>query len=84
MSELGFGFEIKAIDEAGYIAGVAAGYGNVDHGGDMIMPGALTTSVRNLDGTGRQLLEEVRDLRQHLHDEAMIRNAAARMREQRP
>jgi len=45
MSEIGFGFEIKAIDEAGYIAGVAAGYGNVDHGSDLIMPGALTKAV---------------------------------------
>ena len=45
MSELGFGFEIKSIDEAGYIAGVAAGYGNVDHGGDVIMPGALTKAI---------------------------------------
>lgn len=45
MSELGFGFEIKAIDEAGYIAGVAAGIGNIDHGGDMIMPGVMTKAV---------------------------------------
>ena len=45
MSEIGFGFEVKAIDEAGYIAGVAAGYGNVDHGGDVIMPGALTKAI---------------------------------------
>lgn len=45
MSELGFGFEVKSIDEAGYIAGVAAGYGNVDHGGDVIMPGALTKAI---------------------------------------
>lgn len=45
MSEIGFGFEIKAIDEAGYIAGIAAGYGNVDHGGDVIMPGALTKAI---------------------------------------
>lgn len=45
MSALGYGFEIKAIDEAGYIAGVAAGYGNVDYGGDMIMPGALTKAI---------------------------------------
>lgn len=45
MSELGFGFEIKTIDEAGYIAGIAAGYGNVDHGGDIIMPGALTKAI---------------------------------------
>ena len=45
MSEIGFGFEVKAIDEAGYIAGIAAGYGNVDHGGDVIMPGALTKAI---------------------------------------
>ena len=45
MSELGYGFEIKTIDEAGYIAGIAAGYGNIDHGGDMIMPGALTKAI---------------------------------------
>jgi len=45
MSELGFGFEIKSIDEAGYIAGIAAGYGNIDHGGDIIMPGALTKAI---------------------------------------
>ncbi len=45
MSELGYGFEVKAIDEAGYIAGVAASYGNVDHGGDLIMPGALTKAI---------------------------------------
>ncbi|WP_112383345.1 HK97 family phage prohead protease [Sphingomonas carotinifaciens] len=45
MSELGFGFEIKSIDEAGYISGIAAGYGNVDHGGDIIMPGALTKAI---------------------------------------
>jgi HK97 family phage prohead protease len=45
MSEIGFGFEVKAVDEAGYIAGIAAGYGNVDHGGDLIMPGALTKAI---------------------------------------
>ncbi|MFW2829884.1 HK97 family phage prohead protease [Sphingomonas sp. ID0503] len=45
MSELGFNFEIKAIDEAGYISGIAAGIGNVDHGGDMIMPGVMTKAV---------------------------------------
>lgn len=45
MSELGYDFEIKAIDEAGYIAGIAAGYGNVDYGGDVIMPGALAKAI---------------------------------------
>ncbi len=45
MNQLSYGFEIKQIDEAGYIAGVAAGYGNVDHGNDRIIPGALTKSI---------------------------------------
>lgn len=45
MSEIGFGFEVKAIDEAGYIAGIAAHYGNVDHGGDVIVHGALTKAI---------------------------------------
>jgi phage head maturation protease len=44
-STFGLDFEIKAIDEAGYIAGVAAGYGNVDYGNDKIMPGALTKAI---------------------------------------
>lgn len=38
-------FEIKAIDEAGYIAGIAASYGGIDRGGDRIMPGAMTKAV---------------------------------------
>lgn len=45
MDAWGFGFEIKSIDEAGYIAGVAAGIGNVDAGGDMIMPGVMTKAI---------------------------------------
>lgn len=45
MNELDFGFEIKQIDEAGYIEGVAAGYGNVDHGNDRIIGGAASKSV---------------------------------------
>ncbi len=44
-SALGYSFEVKSIDEAGYIAGIAASYGNVDHGGDVIMPGALTKAI---------------------------------------
>jgi hypothetical protein len=45
MQALDFALEAKTIDEAGYIEGLAAGYGNVDHGGDIILPGALTKSI---------------------------------------
>lgn len=38
-------FEVKNLDEAGYIEGVAAGYGNVDFGNDRIMPGAFSRSI---------------------------------------
>jgi HK97 family phage prohead protease len=58
MSELGFGFEIKAIDEAGYIAGVAAGIGNVDFGGDMIMPGVMTKAVAGRDSVPMLLFHD--------------------------
>ena len=38
-------FEVKNLDEAGYIEGVAAGYGNVDFGNDRILPGAFSKSI---------------------------------------
>lgn len=38
-------FEVKNLDEAGYIEGVAAAYGNVDFGGDRIIPGAASKSL---------------------------------------
>lgn len=38
-------FEVKNLDEAGYIEGIAAGYGNVDFGNDRIMPGAFSKSI---------------------------------------
>lgn len=46
MGRLAFDLETKAVDEDGTIEGLAAGYGNVDYGGDMIMPGALARSLR--------------------------------------
>ncbi len=39
-------FEVKNLDEAGYIEGLAAGYGNVDHGGDRILPSAAAKSLK--------------------------------------
>jgi len=46
MNELDFALDTKAIDEEGHIEGLAAGYGNVDHGGDMILPGAIAKGMR--------------------------------------
>jgi len=40
-----FPLEIKALSETGALEGVAAGYGNVDRQGDMIMPGAFAKSL---------------------------------------
>ena len=37
--------EVKNLDEAGYIEGIAAAYGNVDFGNDRIMPGAARKSL---------------------------------------
>ncbi|WP_294189059.1 HK97 family phage prohead protease [uncultured Sphingomonas sp.] len=45
MNELDFPLDVKAIDVDGSIEGIAAGYGNVDHGGDVIIPGAATKSL---------------------------------------
>lgn len=38
-------FEIKALDDAGHIEGLLAGFGNVDHGGDRLLPGAFTKTL---------------------------------------
>jgi len=38
-------FEIKSLSDAGQIEGLLAGFGNVDHGGDKLMPGCLSKSL---------------------------------------
>lgn len=45
MNELDFALDVKAIGEDGEIEGLAVGYGNMDHGGDIVLPGAITASV---------------------------------------
>jgi len=45
MDELDFALDAKSIDEDGNIEGLAVGYGNVDHGGDQVMPGAISQSI---------------------------------------
>lgn len=37
--------DMKSIGDDGSISGLAVGYGNVDHGGDRVMPGAVTASL---------------------------------------
>ena len=41
MNHLDFILDTKAVTEDGQIEGLAAGYGNIDAGGDVIVPGAL-------------------------------------------
>lgn len=50
MDTLNFPFEIKSIDDAGHIEGVAAGIGDIDNVGDRIMPGAFTKTLADRGG----------------------------------
>lgn len=47
---LDFKFELKELNDAGELDGYAAVFGNVDHGGDMIEPGAFTKSIQESGG----------------------------------
>ena len=38
-------FDIKTLDDAGHIEGLLAGFGNVDHGGDKLLPGVFAKSL---------------------------------------
>lgn len=38
-------FEIKNLDEVGYIEGIASSFGNVDYGNDRVVRGAFTKSI---------------------------------------
>jgi HK97 family phage prohead protease len=46
MNELDFALDTKSIDDEGNIEGLAVGYGDVDHGGDIVMPGAINLGGR--------------------------------------
>jgi len=46
MQTFDFPLEVKDIGEDGQIEGLAAAYNNVDHGGDIILPGAFTKTLR--------------------------------------
>jgi HK97 family phage prohead protease len=45
MEYAGSPFEIKELNDSGRIEGMLAGFGNVDHGGDKLLPGCLTKSL---------------------------------------
>lgn len=45
MEYAGSPFEIKELSDSGAIEGLLAGFGDVDHGGDRLVPGCLTKSL---------------------------------------
>ena len=45
MKELDFALDTKSVDDEGNVEGLAVGYGNVDFGGDQVMPGAIQKSI---------------------------------------
>lgn len=45
MEFAGSPFEIKSLNDSGHIEGLLAGFGNVDHGGDKLLPGSLSKSL---------------------------------------
>ena len=58
MQRSSFAWEVKGIDETGYIEGLAAGYGNVDFGGDRILPGACTKTLEGRSGVPMLLFHD--------------------------
>jgi HK97 family phage prohead protease len=45
-----FKFTVKAVDDKGSFSGLAAVYGNLDLGGDIIAPGAFSKTIRDKGG----------------------------------
>lgn len=52
MENMDFAFATKALTADGVVEGIAAGFGNVDEGGDMILPGAFAEALP-ADGKAR-------------------------------
>lgn len=40
-----FALDTKSIEDNGQVEGLAVGYGNLDRGGDIVLPGAITASI---------------------------------------
>lgn len=50
MQRNSFAWDVKGVDETGHIEGLAAGFNNVDFGGDRILPGAFGKSLEGRSG----------------------------------
>jgi HK97 family phage prohead protease len=50
MEQLNCKFQIKSLDEAGKFSGLASTYGNVDLGGDVVVPGAFQKTLLDRGG----------------------------------
>lgn len=48
-------FELKAGEKTGQFSGLGAAFGNVDHGGDMIEPGAFKNSLKRIEAKGTKV-----------------------------
>jgi len=46
MLQTDFTLDLKSIEDDGTVEGLAAGYGNIDLGGDLFLPGALSKSIK--------------------------------------
>jgi HK97 family phage prohead protease len=53
MQHMDFGLEVKALDDAGTFEGYASTFGNVDNGGDKVMPGAFVEGLAAARRNGR-------------------------------
>jgi HK97 family phage prohead protease len=56
MDTLAFPFSFKSIDDGGVIEGIGAAYGNVDHGGDRLMPGVFAKALSDRSGRALPML----------------------------
>lgn len=53
MQTMDFGLEVKALEDTGSFEGYASIFGNVDSGGDKVMPGAFVDGLKSAKSSGR-------------------------------
>jgi HK97 family phage prohead protease len=58
MENIGFAFDLKALDESGVFEGYASTFGNRDQGGDIMEPGAFSTSLKKRGAAGVKMLAD--------------------------
>lgn len=56
MDTLALPFEFKSLNDAGHIEGLAAAFGNVDGGGDRVIPGAFAATLADRKGAPLPML----------------------------